>query len=99
MKTTKLNYEKWHSHFELNRCNRPEPDWSAPRTISPHILPSLLRSIEEFQLGDGGGPASLIAFDAEQFHGRSAEIRGIVDAWFTEEREHSRLLACAVARL
>lgn len=57
------------------------------------------RSIAEFQLGDGGGPASLIAFDAKRFHDRTAETRAIVDAWFAEEREHSRLLGCAVDRL
>jgi hypothetical protein len=96
---TNLDYTKWLSHFESNRRNRTEPDWSAPLMISPEILPPLKRSIEEFQLGDGGGPASLIAFDAEDFRGSSEPIRAVVDAWFTEEREHARLLGCAVDRL
>ncbi|MEO6033972.1 MAG: ferritin-like domain-containing protein [Verrucomicrobiota bacterium] len=99
MKMQTFDYQKWNSHFESNRLNRAEPDWSAPMDISPATLRPLLRSIEEFQLGDGGGPASLIAFDAERFRGSSENVRALVDAWFAEEREHSRLLGCAVARL
>jgi hypothetical protein len=58
----------------------------------------MLRSIEEFRLGDGGGPASLIAYDAEGFRSSTAEMRAIVDLWFKEEAEHARLLGCAVKR-
>src|SRR5262249_44174413 len=25
-----LNYQRWIAHFERNRQNRPEPDWTAP---------------------------------------------------------------------
>src|SRR5205823_5296636 len=59
----------------------------------------VLRSLQQFQLGDGGGPASLIARDAERFRGSTPQMRALVDAWFTEEREHSRLLGCAVDRV
>lgn len=58
----------------------------------------MLKSIEQFRLGDGGGPASLIAFDRENFRGRAEEMRRIVDLWFAEEAEHARLLGCAVRR-
>ena len=58
----------------------------------------MLRSVEQFRLGDGGGPASLIAFDAEKFRSRTEEMRTIVDLWFAEEAEHARLLGCAVKR-
>ncbi len=94
-----MNFTKWIEHFQRNRQNRPEPDWDAPVNIPGHILPFLLRSIEEFRLGDGGGPASLIAYDAEGFRSSTTEMRTIVDLWFKEEAEHARLLlGCAVKR-
>jgi hypothetical protein len=93
-----MNYNKWIEHFTRNRQNRPEPDWSAPVNISPCVLAPMLRSVEQFRLGDGGGPASLIAFNRETFRSRTAELRQIVDLWFAEEAEHARLLGCAVRR-
>ncbi len=93
-----MNYTKWIDHFTRNRIHRPEPDWAAPVSISPAVLAPMLRSIEQFRLGDGGGPASLIAFDAERFRGRTEETRTLVDLWFAEEAEHARLLGCAVKR-
>ena len=93
-----MNYTKWIEHFTHNRTHRPEPDWAVPVDISPAVLAPMLRSIEQFRLGDGGGPASLIAFDAERFRGRTEEMRTIVDLWFAEEAEHARLLGCAVKR-
>jgi hypothetical protein len=93
-----MNYAKWINHFTHNRQNRPEPDWSAPANVPPGVLAPLLRSIEQFRLGDGGGPASLIAFDAEKFRSSTEEMRQIVDLWFAEEAEHARLLGCAVKR-
>ncbi len=93
-----MNHAKWIAHFTRNKQNRPEPDWSAPVHVPPGVLAPVLRSVEQFRLGDGGGPASLIAFDRENFRGRTAEMRQIVDLWFAEEAEHSRLLGCAVRR-
>jgi len=93
-----MNYAKWIAHFERNRRDRPEPDWSAPVSVSPEVLTALLPSLEQFQLGDGGGPASLIAFDAERFRSSTTETRTLVDFWFAEEREHARLLGCVVDR-
>jgi hypothetical protein len=93
-----MNYAKQIEHFVRNKHNRREPDWDAPVKIPFHILAPVLRSIEQFRLGDGGGPASLIAHDAERFRGRSEQTRRIVDLWFAEEAEHARLLGCAVKR-
>ena len=93
-----MNYAKWIEHFTRNKQNRPEPDWSAPANISPGVLAPMLRSVEQFRLGDGGGPASLIAFNRENFRSRTNEMRQIVDLWFAEEAEHARLLGCAVQR-
>ncbi len=93
-----MNYIQWIEHFTRNRQGRPEPDWAAPANVPPAALAPLLRSIEQFRLGDGGGPAALIAHDAERFRGRSRELRTIVDLWFAEEAEHARLLGCAVRR-
>ena len=99
MNKTPMNYGKWLNHFERNRQHRPEPDWSADLKIPVQMLAPFTRSIEEFQLGDGGGPASLIALDANRFRDANRQIRAVVDAWFAEEREHARLLGCAVKRL
>ncbi len=93
-----MNYTKWIEHFTCNRTNRPEPDWAVPVKVPPAVLAPLLHSVEQFRLGDGGGPASLIAHDAEGFRSRTEEMRTIVDMWFAEEAEHARLLGCAVKR-
>lgn len=93
-----MNHAKWIEHFTRNKQNRPEPAWKAAVEAPPAVLGPVLRSIEQFRLGDGGGPASLIAHDRETFRGRSEEMRQIVDLWFAEEAEHARLLGCAVRR-
>jgi hypothetical protein len=93
-----MNHERWIAHFTRNRFDRTEPDWAAPESVPPEMRAPLLRSLEQFRLGDGGGPASLIAHDAEHFRGRSEQMRAIVDLWFAEEAEHARLLGCAVKR-
>lgn len=93
-----MNHLKWLDHFTRNKQNRPEPDWSAPVPVPPAMLTPVLRSIEQFRLGDGGGPASLIAFDRESFRSQTGGMRQIVDLWFAEEAEHARLLGCAVRR-
>jgi hypothetical protein len=93
-----MNDAKWIEHFARNKRNRPEPDWAAPHNVPPGMLAPVLRSIEQFRLGDGGGPASLIAFDRANFRDRTEATRQIVDLWFAEEAEHARLLGCAVRR-
>lgn len=89
---------RWLAHFRRNHENRPEPGWCAPLTMPIAIVRSLVHSLEQFQLGDGGGPAYLIARDREQFLSTGEGTRELVDRWFDEEREHSRLLGCAVDR-
>src|SRR5580700_5147122 len=93
-----MNHAKWINYFNRNKQNRPEPDWSAPVNLPPQVFRPVLRSVEQLRLGDGGGPASLIAFDRENFRSRTREMRQIVDLWFAEEAEHARLLGCAVRR-
>src|SRR5258708_35243138 len=93
-----MNHAKWIEHFTRNHQNRPEPDWAAPVNVPPAVLAPVLGSVEQFRLGDGGGPASLIAFDRENFRSRTNEMRQIVDFWFAEEAEYARLLGCAVRR-
>jgi hypothetical protein len=89
---------RWLAHFRSNRANRPEPEWSAPITLTQDVVGPLVRSLEQFQLGDGGGPAYLIARNRERFLSASEGTRELVDLWFAEEREHARLLGTAVAR-
>jgi hypothetical protein len=90
--------DRWLDHFLRNRVGRPEPDWAAPITLAADVVRPLVRSLEQFQLGDGGGPAGLIAWDAEQLRSANARSRELVDTWFREEKEHARLLGAAVAR-
>jgi len=93
-----MNVATWITHFEHNRLNRPEPDWAAPIYLSRAQVVRLLPSLQQFHLGDGGGPASLIAHDADGFRGQTDSMRMLVDAWFAEEREHSRLVGGLVER-
>lgn len=94
-----MNYQHWLDHFEANRLNRSEPDWSAPFAMPEAKRRLLAKSLSEYQLGDGGGECRLVAADAESYRGTADEVRRIVDLWFAEEREHSRLLAGAVQRV
>lgn len=93
-----MNYSKWILHFQSNRRERPEPAWDSPLALSEKKRRALARSLAEYQLGDGGGPCRLIAHDAEDLRS-SAQVRQVVDLWFAEEAEHSRLLGGAVTRL
>jgi hypothetical protein len=93
-----IDVERWLAHFLHNRENRPEPQWDAPITMSEPIVRRLVRSIEQFELGDGGGPDRLIAWNADLFRCATTARQALVDLWFAEEKEHSRLLRGCVAR-
>jgi hypothetical protein len=94
-----MNTKYWIAHFETNRLDRPEPDWSMPFALPEGKRAALARSLAEYQLGDGGGECRLIAGNAEDFRQSRADMDRLVDLWFAEEREHSRLLWHAVKRL
>jgi hypothetical protein len=93
-----LDELRWMAHFQRNKEDRAEPNWRAPITLPVEVVRPLVRSLEQFQLGDGGGPAYLIAWDRETFLAEGQGTRVLVDLWFAEEREHARLLGAAVAR-
>ena len=61
-------------------------------------LAKLTRSLEQFQLGDGGGPAYLVGWNKDVLLKKSPEFKTLVDLWFKEEAEHSRLLGDALIR-
>jgi len=88
----------WVEHFERNSTNRTEPDWKAPMHLQGAALAKLTRSLEQFQLGDGGGPAYLVGWDKDVLLEKSPEFKTLVDLWFKEEAEHSRLLGDALIR-
>lgn len=98
-----MNFSHWINHFRNNQNHRPEPPWESPGTLHQHLTPHqfamLVRSLQQFQLGDGGGPAYLIARDRAGVLSGSESIKVLVDLWFKEEEEHSRLLGCALRRL
>ncbi|MEO7718317.1 MAG: hypothetical protein ABIY70_19115 [Capsulimonas sp.] len=93
-----IDIERWLAHFRGNQENRTEPEWEAPITMSAATIKPLLRSLEQFELGDGGGPDRLIARNADSFRCGTAARQELVDMWFVEEKEHSRLLGGLVQR-
>ena len=93
-----IDIDRWLAHFRGNQRNRDEPDWDAPITLPAGAVRTLVRSIAQFELGDGGGPDRLIARDAERFRSGTTERRELIDMWFVEEKEHSRLLGDLVKR-
>lgn len=95
---TAMNYQKWVRHFEKSGTNRREPDWQAPLALPAAAMEKVTRSIQQFQLGDGGGPAYLIAWNRDQYLSDPA-MKRVIDLWFKEEREHSRLLGDMLKRL
>ncbi|MEQ1859579.1 MAG: ferritin-like domain-containing protein [Chthoniobacteraceae bacterium] len=94
-----MNTRHWIAHFENNRRGRVEPDWSASFTLPERKRTHLARSLAEYQLGDGGGECRLVARDADKFRTSIPGMNRLVDLWFAEEREHSRLLTGAVRRV
>jgi hypothetical protein len=94
-----INYDHWISHFEINREHRREPDWGAAFTASERKRAAMARSLAEYQLGDGGGECRLIAHDATSVRGIDPRAATVIDLWFKEESEHSRLLSHAVRRV
>lgn len=94
------NLAKWIRHFgTTNRLDRPEPEWDLPLVLDEKKRAALAATLAQYQLGDGGGPCRLIARDAERLRASDDEVKKVVDLWFAEEAEHSRLLAGAVRRL
>lgn len=95
---TQLNTSKWIAFFKNNRLNRMIPRWDAPIHVPEAVMPLLTQSLREFQLGDGGGPASLIAWNVEWYRASQRGLDQVIDLWFEEEKEHSRLLGGLLKR-
>jgi hypothetical protein len=95
-----MNLTKWIHHFgTANRLDRREPDWDRPLVIDERKRAALAATLAQYQLGDGGGPCRLIAHDAERLRSTDGDVKKVIDLWFAEEAEHSRLLGEAVRRL
>ena len=94
-----LELETWINHFARNGRNRPEPPWDIEHaSLEPKTKAALLSSLQQFQLGDGGGPAYLIGRDLDQYFADHPRMKQMVDLWFKEEERHSELLGKAVER-
>jgi hypothetical protein len=65
---------------------------------STSSAPLLEQSLREFQLGDGGGPGALIAWNLESYKRRQEKLGEVLELWFKEEHEHSRLLGELLTR-
>src|SRR5687768_4010078 len=79
----KTNFDpaRWIARFDRNREARPVPRWEMPVDVPASARAALIRSVREFQLGDGGGPAALIAWNARRFRDSSPAMRNVVDLW------------------
>lgn len=95
---TPLNTAQWVTFFQNNQVNRPVPRWESPLQVSAEVRPLLEQSLREFQLGDGGGPASLIAWNVVSYRDSQPGLGEVIDLWFAEEQEHSRLLGGLLSR-
>ncbi len=95
---TQFNTSKWTAFFKANRENRLVPRWNAPISVPIEARPHLEQSLREFQLGDGGGPASLIAWNAGRYRFSQPGLDEVIDLWFEEEKEHARLLGGLLKR-
>jgi hypothetical protein len=94
-----LDTGKWRRFFLRNKLDRPEPAWEAHPDFTEPAQALVEQSLREFQLGDGGGPAALIAWNREAYRNSQEGLAEVVDLWFAEEKEHSRLLGGAAAAL
>lgn len=95
---TQLNTAKWIAFFRQNKLNRLVPRWDAPIQVKIEARALLEQSLQEFQLGDGGGPASLIAWNVGTYRRSQPGLDQVIDLWFEEEKEHSRLLGGLLKR-
>lgn len=94
-----MNYAHWIRHFEMNRLHRPEPDWHVAMELGGERREALAQTLAEYQLGDGGGECRLIGHDAASARGVHPDAGKVIDLWFREEAEHSRLLGCGLRRV
>jgi len=92
-----MNLPRWLNHFKNNQRDRLEPKWSSESRLTKYQIQKLLPSLAQFELGDGGGSCYLTAWNREKFLSQP-HARELVDLWFQEEAEHSRLLGDAVKR-
>ncbi len=95
-----MNLAKWIHHFgTTNRLDRPEPEWNLPLVLDEKKRNALVATLAQYQLGDGGGPVASSRAMRRRLRASDDEVRKVVDLWFAEEAEHSRLLGGAVQRL
>jgi len=53
-----------------------------PETGPPTRLKPLVKSLEQFQLGDGGGPGYLIAWNLNRYFEKYPNMKPLIDLWF-----------------
>ena len=58
-----MDFNRRLTHFQNNQLDRTEPNWSAPTRLTATQINSLLPSLPQFELGDGGGSYYLTAWN------------------------------------
>lgn len=91
-----MNSKSWRHYYELNRLNRPEPEWKAPCALPDALQHQLAISLSHFQLGETGGGTFLLREASKE---SDADDLAALSLFVQEEKEHARLLACMVQRL
>jgi hypothetical protein len=87
---------KWLRHYQINRLNRPEPDWNLPCSLPEGLRRDLATSLSHFQLGETGGGTFLFKQASPQVDPDDLES---LQLFVKEEAEHAQSLACLVQRL
>lgn len=88
--------KRWLAYFEHNRDHRAHIPWNLALNIEPHLLRSLIRSLQRFQVGESGEGRHLRAAAAKT--GDTDYMRSI-DLFIKEEQEHARMMSRVLTSL
>ncbi|HYV49319.1 MAG TPA: ferritin-like domain-containing protein [Myxococcaceae bacterium] len=85
----------WRERLEQN-AQRPIPGTEAPAWLTPTQHALVLRSLQEFQLGETGEGRVAHQIDGVTWEGVDDDLRALIKLWVREEGRHARVLALMV---
>lgn len=90
-----MRWRYWRDRLEQN-ARRPIPATEAPAELTDEQHALVLRSLQEFQLGETGEGRVAHQIDGVQWEGADDDLRGLIKLWVREEGRHARILALMV---
>jgi len=90
-----MRWRYWRDRLEQN-TQRPIPGTGAPAALTPAQHALVLRSLQEFQLGETGEGRVAHQIDGVTWEGVDDDLRGLIKLWVREEGRHARILALMV---